>query len=266
MDEQATPSLDTPETTTEAAPGATEPVAPRGAQPGPPARPRPAGSARPAGGRPAGGRPAAGRGRGGNPLKSTPRRSSQQRWARKLHTWISMFGLILMLFFGATGFVLNHSDWSWGTSPVTTKNTGTLPAAYLNPVDVETIATYLRGQQFVFGAVTSQSTSGTSLMIATTGPGATSSVTVDTSTGAFTASKTMNGFIWFLTDLHRGNSVGTEWGWVVDASAWGLILISLTGLAIGLLNRSRHWSRDMLLAGSGLAVAVILLFLSAPRG
>lgn len=213
-------------------------------------------------------RPGAGQARkrapGGNPLKSLPRRSSQQRWMRKLHTWISMFALVLILFFGATGVVLNHRDWSWGATPVTTKNTGTLPASVLSPVDVDTIVTYLRGKQYVFGTVTSQSLSGTSLAISTTGPGATSSISVDTSTGAFTATKTMNGFIWFLTDLHRGNSVGTEWAWVVDASGLGLIAIALTGLAIGVLNRSRHWRRDMILVGSGVAVAIVLLLVSAP--
>ena len=201
---------------------------------------------------------------GSNPMKSLPRRATQQRWARKLHIWISMFSLTLMLFFGATGFVLNHTEWSWGQTPVTTKVTGTLAAAYLNPVDVNTIATYLRGQQDIFGEVVSNSTSGTSLTIATAGPGATSSVIVDTSTGAFTATKTMNGFVAFLTDLHRGNSVGKQWGWVVDATAIALIVISLTGLVIGILNRSRHWSRDMLLAFGGLAAAIALLLLSAP--
>lgn len=183
---------------------------------------------------------------------------------RKLHTWISMFALILVLFFGATGIVLNHADWSWGTAPVTTKSTGTLPASLLSPVDAETITTYLRGKQLVFGTITSQSTSGSSLIISTTGPGANSSISVDTSSGDFTATKTMNGFIWFLADLHRGNSVGTQWGWVVDATALGLIAISLTGLAIALLNRSKHWRRDMILVTAGVATAIVLLFLSAP--
>ncbi|MBK9158390.1 MAG: PepSY-associated TM helix domain-containing protein [Propionibacteriaceae bacterium] len=202
----------------------------------------------------------------GNPPRSGPRRGWPQRWARKLHVWISMVSLTLIIFFGATGFVLNHSDWTWGGDPVTTQVTGTLASNYLNPVDVEKIATFLRNERDIVGEVVSNSTSGTSLTISTSGPGATSSVIVDTSTGDFTATKTMNGFMAFLTDLHRGNPVTKQWGWLVDASAIALVVIGLTGLLIGILTRSRHRMRDVLLALGGLVATIVLLFLAAPRG
>lgn len=177
-----------------------------------------------------------------------------------------MVSLTVIIFFGATGFVLNHSDWTWGADPVTTQVTGTLASNYLNPVDVEKIATFLRNERDIVGEVMSSSTSGTSLTISTSGPGATSSVIVDTSTGDFTATKTMNGLMAFLTDLHRGNPVTKQWGWLVDASAVALVVIGLTGLLIGILTRSRHRMRDVLLALGGLVATIVLLFLAAPRG
>lgn len=200
---------------------------------------------------------------GGNPLRSLPRRATQQRWARKLHTWLSMVSLVLVLFFGATGFLLNHPDWTFGQQPATTTATGTLPSS-VDADDVAAVSSWLRDQGQLLGELQSSTTSGTSLMAGASGPGVSSQLSVDTSTGEYTATVTRSGVVAFVSDLHRGNAVGTAWGWVIDATAIVLVLIALTGLAIGLLNRSRHWARDMGLAAAGLAAAVVLLVVSAP--
>lgn len=202
--------------------------------------------------------------RGGNPLRSLPRRATQQRWARKVHAWLSMVALVLVLFFGATGLLLNHPDWTFGMDPTTTTTTGTLPETYLSTVDLETIAEYLRDRREVLGSVQSSSSSDGTLMASLAGPGATAQLSVDTSSGAYTATLTRSGLVAFVGDLHRGNAVGHGWGLVIDATSIVLVVIALTGLLIGILNRSRHWARDMGLATLGLLVAVLMLALSRP--
>jgi hypothetical protein len=71
------------------------------------------------------------------------------RWlmkvARYAHLVLSMFGLLVLLFFGFTGLILNHPDWFNQDEPQERKEKGKLPAELLRePVDKLLVVEYLR--------------------------------------------------------------------------------------------------------------------------
>ncbi len=51
------------------------------------------------------------------------------KWARTLHVYLTLFGFMLLLFFAATGFMLNHEDW-FLPQQITT---GTIPVELCDP-------------------------------------------------------------------------------------------------------------------------------------
>ena len=190
-------------------------------------------------------------------------RSSAQRWFRKLHTWTSMTSVLLMLFFGITGLLLNHPSWTFGQDPVTVTATGTLPAAFRTSggeVDFLFVSEYARTAEGVHGSITGHGVTGTDAWITYAGPGLNASIHLDTGTGDYTVVQTKQGLAAAAGDIHRGVGTGTPWSWAIDISAVFLVVVALTGAGIELYNRSRHRRRDLILASAGLAVAVILLW------
>ncbi len=184
------------------------------------------------------------------------------RWSRKFHAWTSLLSLVLLLFFGLTGLLLNHPDWTFGQDAVTVATQGTLPAGAASPdaVDFLAISEHVRGIDGVRGAITGHGLSGTNGWINYTGPGVQASVQFDTATGSYTLTQTRSGLAALLGDIHRGNGASPAWGLAIDATAIFLVLVAVTGGTIALVNRSRHRRRDLLLALAGAVAAVGLVW------
>src|SRR5437588_11983841 len=73
------------------------------------------------------------------------------RWAlkaaRHVHLVVSVFGLLVLLFFGLTGLMLNHPDWFALDEPQTQTVTGGLPSHLLKrPLDKVLIVEHLRSE------------------------------------------------------------------------------------------------------------------------
>jgi hypothetical protein len=58
---------------------------------------------------------------------------------------------------------------------------------------------------------------------------------VDLRSGAYRLSVTEAGLVGVLNDLHKGRDTPGAWRWALDLFALFLALVSLTGLALGLL-------------------------------
>ena len=54
-----------------------------------------------------------------------------KKWSRLIHIYLSMLGLLVILFFSITGIMLNHEEWFGFAEPRIRKTEGTLPAALL---------------------------------------------------------------------------------------------------------------------------------------
>src|SRR6188474_2915943 len=76
-------------------------------------------------------------------------------WTRTLHIYISMLGLIAVIFFSVTGIMLNHEEWFGFATPRIVNKEGVLPEAMATEPDKLTIVEKLRREFGVTGAMDS---------------------------------------------------------------------------------------------------------------
>ncbi len=195
---------------------------------------------------------------GTRPGKSS--RAAGQKWVRRLHSWLSMTSLLIVLFFAVTGITLNHPTWFGASIPQTRSSTGVLPAGATSngTADPLAISEYLRANADVSGQVTAHTETASGGTIDYEGPGSTASVAYTTSTGAYTLRTTSFGLVGVLNDLHKGRHSGTSMGWLIDVSGGLLTLVAGTGLILQLyIRRSRR--SGLILVGIGATAGIVLM-------
>jgi hypothetical protein len=152
--------------------------------------------------------------------------------SRTLHIYLTMLVCLLLLFFGSTGFMLNHSEWFGLETIRNSKREGTLSKAILVPVDRLAVVEALRSDLGAVGAVDSFEAEPDSLRIVFKRPGLRAEAAVRLADGHVELSSEARGVAALLTDLHKGASAGNGWKWVIDGTAILLVLGSLTGLIL----------------------------------
>lgn len=152
--------------------------------------------------------------------------------SRTLHVYLTMLACLLLLFFGSTGFMLNHGDWFGLETLRTRTREGTLPRAILVPLDRLAVVEGLRSDLGAVGAVDSFEAEAESLRIVFRRPGLRAEASIRLADGHVELSSEERGTAALLTDLHKGASAGTGWKWMIDGTAVLLVLGSLTGLIL----------------------------------
>lgn len=197
-------------------------------------------------------------------------------YSRLVHIYLSTLFLGLLIFFSITGILLNHTDWmksdakegeitrelppetlsrwenhAWNEGeelPDTKELLGVLKKDYglAGPKEVK-VDTDLREVTFDFQMA--------------------SSYVFVTASGE---EKTLRlelrefGFWQVMGDLHKGRNSGASWSWLIDISAVGMILFSLTGLFI-LFQNMKHRRIGSLLTIAGLALPILIYWFLVPR-
>ena len=153
------------------------------------------------------------------------------RW---LHIYISMFSLLLILFFALTGITLNHPEWSVNNATTHRDFKGTLPAGWRagNDVNWLRVAEYLRARHGVRGHADDPRLENGEGSIAFKAPGYSADCFIQQKTGAYELSVDTRGAVAWLNDLHRGQDAGSAWMRAIDASGIFLTLLSVTGLGL----------------------------------
>ncbi len=171
--------------------------------------------------------------------------------------------MLIVAFFAITGLTLNHPSWSVGSTSTTTKQ-GTVPAGAINgtTVDYLAISEYVRDTFDVTGHVTDYGSDATTGHIDYAGPGYSASVTFSLTDSTLTTTITQGDLLAVLNDIHKGRDTTTSWGWVIDAAAIFLLVITVTGVAIQILQRKRRRS-SLITAGIASAVVVVLIWVAA---
>jgi hypothetical protein len=201
-----------------------------------------------------------------------------QMWARRLHVYISMALLLVVLFFSVTGITLNRPELFEASKPNIQSHTLTLPS-HLFTVQNERLTPNAKAfQQFL---VEKADISGTpsgldiyteiedgELLIGEVsmdfkGPGYNASVFVDVVMQTVEVETTDYGVIALLNDLHKGRNSGEVWKWFIDITALLMIFFVITGVCLLLpkkktLNTSIKW----MLFGS--ALSWFIYFVAVP--
>ncbi len=193
----------------------------------------------------------------------TPAYRRLLKWSRTVHVYLTLFGLVLILFFAVTGFMLNHEDWFLPTEPRTWKAEGIVPPTLLDPLDRLGLVESLRNQFGATGAVNSFREDDDAIQVEFVKPGLRVLAEVRRDDGQTTVEFEGRGWAAVLTDLHKGKSAGWAWGLVIDSVCVLFLVISITGLVLWASLRSRGQG-GVLVILLGLAAAVFVFVRYVP--
>jgi hypothetical protein len=198
-----------------------------------------------------------------------PAWTGQLAWlARWLHTYLSMFSFLMLLFFAATGLTLNHADW-FATQARTVQRQGALDLAWVKTPDANAVAKpeiidYFRRVERVKGTVGDDpgdfNVDDTQCEVSFKGPGYEASAVIDRATGKYQLTETRGGFVAVLNDLHKGRDTGKKWSVLIDISAALMAFVSLTGLTLIFFLTKRRTSGLMAIAIGALLGYLIYAF------
>ena len=187
--------------------------------------------------------------------------------SRWLHVYLSMVSFAIVLFFSVTGLTLNHTEW-FANSEKTIRTTGQMPHAWLRPDGNSEpskleIVEHLRSVNKLHGAVSDFRTEDNQISVSFKAPGYSADAFIDRDSNRYDVIEVRNGFIAVINDLHKGRDSGKVWGWLIDASAILLTLVSLTGLLLLFFVYKRRTS-GLVLAGAGTIVCYLIYLRFVP--
>ena len=220
--------------------------------------------------------------------------------ARWLHVYVSMLGLLVLLFFAVTGVVMNHPDWFLSGEPVTHEQSGSMDVGLLNlaapesktntepqqpagdmadsasPDDVQpddaqpdytkcidqlAVVELLRAKHGIKGAVSEFWADEYQCMVSFEAPGYSADAFIERSDGTYVVVETFDGLVAAIGDLHKGVHCGEAWPWVIDVAGIVLIVSALTGLFLLLAFQKRRRSGLLAMVLGGATIVAIYVLL-----
>ncbi|MEC6908741.1 PepSY-associated TM helix domain-containing protein [Photobacterium piscicola] len=201
-----------------------------------------------------------------------------QLWARRLHIYISMALLLVVLFFAITGITLNRPHLFVSQSPNVVEQQLVIPnellasekgpfapnrsalIAYLAkhgevrgvPSAID-IFTDIDGDELVEGEIS----------LDYKGPGYNATVFIDMTTAEATIESTNYGAIAVLNDLHKGRNSGEVWRWFIDVTAVLMVLFVLTGVCL-LIPKKKTFCTSLKWMGLGSVVSLLIYIVAVP--
>ncbi|WP_415894127.1 PepSY-associated TM helix domain-containing protein [Neptuniibacter sp. PT8_73] len=169
--------------------------------------------------------------------KSQPKGKSN-RLVRWLHSYTSMFMLVIMLFFTVTGITLNHRDW-FESADAPKQLSVEMPDSLLveggwdtEPLDqANQLRKWLSSEHGIYGNKVSYEWEAEErfLVIDIKRPGGYSIVEADVEAGEVIVEQQNYGVVATLNDLHMGRYSGELWRGFIDVSALLMLIFTLTG-------------------------------------
>jgi hypothetical protein len=204
---------------------------------------------------------------------STPSRGEFLRWLRRVHGWMGLWGAVLGLLFGFTGFLLNHRAAMKIPALQMQQSQFQLPMPQPRPADAEAFAVWLQQQLQVpvpAAKVLSEPAGRVPWGERSLVQPAQWKAEFHTPQSSFSAEYWVgNGYasirrndvntLGLLMRLHKG--VGMERGWIllIDTLAGAMMLLAITGVLLWTRMRGSRMALTGLCGGSlGLALLFVL--------
>jgi hypothetical protein len=181
---------------------------------------------------------------------------------RSLHIYISMFALLLVLFFSVTGVFLNRPEWFDLDQPIPSDREGSVPTHVLETKGDQrplAMVEYLRANLGARGQMTSfeDEPDLDEIRIQFTGPGRRGEFLINKKDGKTQIHEEVSNSLSVLSDLHKGKGSGGPWKLLIDISAILLVFISLTGIILWVvLPKRRKLGIISLVAGTVVSIAI----------
>lgn len=165
-------------------------------------------------------------------MNSHHRRLFIRKWARMLHIFLSMFGLLMLMFFASTGLMLNQEEWFGYAEPRVAMREGTIPNDLLINPDKLAVVELLRKDFMATGAMKSFEADPDELNIVFKSLGRRTQAVITRADGHTEVTIENHGFIGRVVELHRGVDAGNAWRRIIDISAVVFLIIGLSGLSL----------------------------------
>jgi len=174
-----------------------------------------------------------------------------------------MASFAILFFFAVTGLTLNHQQW-FAKQQKTFQYKGSMEKGWLRSaggVEKLEVVEYLRARHKISGAMAEFRVDDSQASVSFKGPGYTADVFVDRDSGVYDVTETRMGLAAILNDLHKGRDSGRAWGWLIDASAVFMTLVSVSGIVLLLFLQKRRYSGLVAgVVGAALCLAVYLVW------
>ena len=179
--------------------------------------------------------------------KQRSRRSTFIKWLRKVHGWVGLWGAVLGLLFGSTGFLLNHRGGPLKISsgePQVSQMQLALPAQGLkSPMDLGkwlkkelkidgNLGRAKREPAHAVGWGDQKTMQPEQWTVAVASPGGSVSAEYWVGNGFVSVKKSENSFLSTMSNLHKGVGLSVGWVLLIDTLAGSIILLSLTGVLL----------------------------------
>jgi uncharacterized protein len=183
------------------------------------------------------------------------------RQCRLWHGWLSAFAFIALMFFSATGLLLNHPEWLAGQDGAAVESHARLNPPELKAKTAPALAALLKERKLVQGVYASGDIDEDMALLRFEGVTGNTSVSLDLTSGEADIAYRKATALTVLNDLHRGKNAGTAWKWLIDVSAGIFLLLSLIGYILFFSMRHRLPQVLLLTLGSiGILVGLFLKF------
>lgn len=158
-------------------------------------------------------------------------------YSRIIHVYVSMALLTLMIFFSVTGITLNHPEWFTNDNADVTDAEFIVPEKLLRIKSEGELLNFLIKGKRLNGNRISIERDDSELFITDKGPGTYLSLSIDIASGEAYQEATDYGYWALLNDLHKGRNSGVFWRFLIDLSAALMIIFSITGFILALVQR-----------------------------
>lgn len=213
-----------------------------------------------------------------NTIVKSLKNKQVQIWARRLHIYVSMALLLIVLFFSITGITLNRPHLFVSDNAQIEEKILTLPDRLFSGMD-EKFAP--KKQQLLDYLATEVNLSGTpsSMQLFTEieegeliegeisldfkGPGFNRTVFIDMVSQQATIESTHYGVIAVLNDLHKGRNSGEVWAWFIDISALLMVFFVLTGVCL-LIPKKKSFRLAIKWTTFGTLVSLFIFWFAVP--
>jgi hypothetical protein len=185
---------------------------------------------------------------------------------RHWHGYLSAFAFLALIFFSATGILLNHPEWLNEEEADPVAVTAQLPqgeitSALASADPGAALGLLAAGHMTLLGAYSSADIGGGEAFLRFESVKGSSDVSIDLKSGAARGRVRAADMLTVLDDLHRGKNVGAAWRWVIDLAGVIVLLLSLVGYVLFFMFRFRLRVGLALTAISLVAmVAIFILF------
>jgi hypothetical protein len=204
-----------------------------------------------------------------SPPQAVRRHGARTIWfytqCRHWHGYLSAFAFLALMFFSATGIMLNHPDWfadetAEPASASAQLSADDLTAAKQSRDPGAALGLALEQKAAILGAYASGDVDPRQAVLRFEGVKGATDATIDMKTGHADLRIRKADAVSMLDDLHRGKGAGKAWAWLIDLTGVLLLVLSLAGYILFFSMRSRLRT-GLILAGLGIAaMAGIFVF------